>query len=340
MRRLIALAVICSCLSTVFADEVYFTNGDKLTGKIKSMTDGKMIIESELAGEITVPMANVATFKTDEPITVNLADGTTLNQKAATAETGKFGISPDGALQAQDFEIASIDSINPPEKPKPAWHGDLSAGFTSTHGNTATQTRAISFNAKKRTEDDRTTLSADYLKGKQENPDTGEEITTEDSWRMQAKYDYFFTQKLFGYLDGRYEKDRIAELDRRTILGLGAGYQWVETDEFNFSTEAGLASVYERYDGSSDSTSNISAQLGYHLDKKLNDKITFINDLTYYPSLDKVSDYYLTSTAELRAAITEKMFANFRVILDYDVTPAEGSKTTDLKYILGIGWSF
>ncbi len=81
-------------------------------------------------------------------------------------------------------------------------------------------------------------------------------------------------------------------------------------------------------------------QLGYHFDKKLHKATTFINDLTYYPSIDKFSDYYLTSTAELRGSITKNMFTNFKVIFDYDATPAQGAKRTGVKYILGAGWNF
>jgi hypothetical protein len=46
---------------------------------------------------------------------------------------------------------------------------------------------------------------------------------------MRGKYDYFFTKKAFGFIDARYEKDRIAELERRVVVGVGGGYQWVES---------------------------------------------------------------------------------------------------------------
>jgi len=81
-------------------------------------------------------------------------------------------------------------------------------------------------------------------------------------------------------------------------------------------------------------------QLGYRFDKKLTDSLTFKHDLSYFPSTEKFSDYYLNASAELRAGLTKAMFANFRTILDYDATPAEGKGSTDLKYLLGIGWDF
>ncbi len=342
MQKNIILAILCFVVlaPSVFADEVYLVNGDRLTGTIKHLTDGKMVFESALAGTITVDLANIAGFQTDEPIEVHLQDGTVVKQRVEKAAEGRFALAEKGTLKAQDIDVAEITAINPPPKPVPTWHGDITAGMTSTHGNTVTETVNLSVSLKKRTEKDRTLLTADYIRGEQEDPDTGEKVKTQDEWRMRGKYDYFFTKKMFGYLDGRYEKDSIAELDRRVILGAGAGYQWVESDDFNFSTEAGLASFYERYEDQTDSSSHLSAQLGYHLDKKLNNKLAFINDLTYYPSLEKASDYFLTTTAELRASITEKMFASFKVVFDYDATPAENAGSTDTKYIVGVGWSF
>ena len=263
-----------------------------------------------------------------------------INQKVLSAGAGRFSVEGSGTLPAQEFAVGDIVSINPPPKPIPKWTGDISAGFTSTHGNTKTETVSASLNLMKRTENDRTTINADYAKGEQEDKATGQTETIEDWWRAKGKYDYFVSKKLYAFVDGRYEKDAVAELDRRMIVGGGAGYQWIESPEMNFSTEGGIASLYEKFDNQTDSNSEISLQLGYHFDKKINDKISFMNDLTYYPSIDKFSDYFLTTTAGLRADFTERMFLTFKTIFNYDVTPAIGSGSTDVKYFLGLGYRF
>jgi putative salt-induced outer membrane protein YdiY len=322
------------------ADELVFTNGDRVTGKIEHALDGKLVFTSEMAGKMTIGISKIQTFSTDEAITVHLKDGNVLVQKIVSSTPGKFAVEGTETVKAQDFDVAAISSINPPPKPKPKWTGNVSAAVTSTHGNTKTQAISASVNLSKRTEKDRTKLSADYARGEQEDPDTGESSKTEDWWRTKAKYDYFFSKKFFGYLDGRYETDKIAELDRRVIVGGGAGYQWIESENMNFSTEGGLASLYEKYKNATDSTTELSAQFGYNFDKKLVKNLKFIHDLTYYPSLDKFSDYYLTSTGEIRANFTETMFVNFKVILNYDTSPAEGKGSTDTKYMLGLGYNF
>ena len=78
---------------------------------------------------------------------------------------------------------------------------------------------------------------------------------------------------------------------------------------------------FQKYknDGTDD---RITAQLGYHFDTQLNSILTFNHDLSYFPSTETFSDYYLTTTFELRARLTEKMYTSFRTIFDYDATRA------------------
>ncbi len=338
------MLIIAVCLfwmsAPLAADEVYLVNGDRITGKIKTLFDGKLTLESDMAGTLTVDVNNIATLKTSGPVEVLLKDGTGFKQRLEKAETGKFAIEGGETLRAQDFSIGVVSAINPAPKPVPKWHGDISGSIVSTHGNTAIDTRSVSVNLHKRTENDRALLTVDYLYGKQKNSDTGEKEVTQDEWRAHGKYDYFFTKKMFGFFSSRYEKDRIAELKRRIVVGAGAGYQWVESEKLNFSTEAGVASRYEAYYDQTDSTSQLTAQLGYHFDMKINSAFSFINDLAYYPAAEKISDYYLTTTAELRAKITKQFFTNFKVIFDYDATPAEDAGKTDVKYVLGFGVQF
>jgi putative salt-induced outer membrane protein YdiY len=319
------------------ADELVLKNGDRLTGKIVHLVGGKLVFKSDVAGQVTVSLSNIQTFSSDDQITVNLKDNTGFKQKVLSAGAGRFAVEGTEDLKSQQFAVADIVSINPPI---PKWTGDISVGITSTHGNTKTEMISANANATKRTEKDRTTASADYAKGEQEDPDTGETVTIEDWWRARGKYDYFFSKKAYGYLDVRYEKDAVAELDRRVIVGVGGGYQWIESDEMNFSTELGLASLYEKFDNQTDSNSELSLQLGYNFDKKLRENIKFTHDLTYYPAIDKFSDYYLTTTAGIRADFTEQLFLTLKAIFNYDVTPAIGRGSTDTKYFLGFGYRF
>ena len=339
MKKLLILAIF-SLSTIVNADVVYLTNGDKISGTVKNITGGNMVLNSALAGDITISVENIASFETDAPIKMQLSDGSTLNQPVQKAADGSVQTAETDLLKPQTIEIASISAVNPPAPTKPSWKGNIVAGLTMSNGNTDKTDYNLSLKAVKRTDIDRTTLSADYAESTQTN-NAGNDTTTEEWWKMRAKYDYYFTKKFYGYLDGKYETDKIAELDRRVILGGGVGYQWIESDKINFSTDIGLASRYEKYDNDPESSTEFSAQLGYYFDWQLRDNLTFIHETTFYPSFESFSDeYYLSTYAQLKYQMSERIFASMKAILDYDKTPAVGTGSTDTKYIFGIGMNF
>jgi hypothetical protein len=78
---------LCGCFSggaaiwlilvgTAAADEVLFLNGDRLTGKIVGAAGGKLTIKTESVGEVTVDLAKVKTFSTDDPVVIKAGDAT------------------------------------------------------------------------------------------------------------------------------------------------------------------------------------------------------------------------------------------------------------------------
>ena len=342
MSRSICAIVLCTLVFSVtsLADEVYFKNGDHLSGQIVRLTDGKLVLKSSVVGEVTVNLADVKTFSSEGPLEIHLKDGTVLHQPIVPAEPNEFAVKPGQPLEAQSFPLANVASINPPPAVKPKWTGSVSGAVSATTGNTETSSIAGSFSLARRTEQDRTTLQGDIARTSQTDPDSGERRTTEDWWRLLGQYDYFFSKKFFVFGNGRYEKDGIARLDRRVVVGGGGGYQWIENETTALSTNLGLASLFEKYEDEPESNNLLSMQAGYAFSQSLWKNTKFLNDLTWYPSFDDFSDFFLTTTAEVRTTLTKSMFANFKVIFNYDATPAADREKTDVKYLLGVGLNF
>jgi putative salt-induced outer membrane protein YdiY len=345
MQRYYYLVLLCLVMlgGVVRADEVVLTNGDRLTGTIVKMTDGKLAFKSPAAGDVTIPLKDVQTLSSSAPVNLLLGDGTVLIRQLRPGQPGQIVVDAQGAIGAQTIPLSNVTAINLPPKPEIKWTGSITGAVTSTHGNTKNESVAANLSLMRRSEQDRITVGADYGKSKQTDRVTKVENTTEDWWKARAEYDYFFTKQFFGFANGRYEKDAIADLDRRVVIGGGAGYQWIENDRTSFSTNLGLASLYEKYNVApplDDSKSEITLLAGYSFDHKITDTLRFVHDLTIYPNTKKFSDYFLTSSAELRANLTASMFANFKVLFTYDKTPAPGLGCTDVKYILGVGINF
>ncbi len=338
MRSICAILLLCAAVTTdvALADQVIFKNGDKLTGTIGSLDSGKLTIVTKVAGEVKVNLADVQTFSSDGPVEIHLKDGTVIHQKIANGDPGSVAVVAGGALQPQQVSLAQVDTINPPPV---KWTGSFSSGGLITRGNSNTEALNLSLDAVRRGVDDRITVGAGYLYGRQQDTSTGNKSTTTDSWFVEAKYDYFFTKKFYAYADARFARDRIADLNIRFTPGVGVGYQWVESEKINFNTEGGLSWFYEDFsnDGTND---HVALRLAYHFDYKFNDAVKVFNNFEIYPSLENLSQFFLTTEAGVRASFTKTMFGEFKFQFNHDSEPAPDARENDLRYILGVGWTF
>ncbi|MBN1846023.1 MAG: DUF481 domain-containing protein [Sedimentisphaerales bacterium] len=352
---IILFLAVAAAIAQARADVVEFTNGDRLTGRLIRLEAGKLLFQADAVGELAIDMANVKTFSSAEPAQIHLQDGTVITSRMQAAEAGRVNLEATELIAAQTVPLAALGAINPVVKPPVTWSGSITVGMTSTHGNTFQESANIRGSVTRRSLNDRLKAQSTYLasRSRRENPD--EKVTTEESFAVGGKYDYFLTKKLYTFVNADFKKDHIADLDYRMIGGAGLGYQWIEEENLKFSTDAGVSEICEKYSRRAlnppalrpprwveqiDKNDEVSGQLGYSLDWVISEKFTFAHTLRYYPSFASLSDYYLNTDAELRAAITKNMFGSLMAILDYDSTPGEDVGTTDTKYILGVGWKF
>jgi putative salt-induced outer membrane protein YdiY len=336
----VASTVLVLCLTmagAAMADEILFVNGDRLTGKILEAAGGKLTIKTETAGTVVVDLSRVKTLSTDEPIAIRVGDKTVITSKASVGPDGTIQAVPLPGSAPQAIALKDVTAINPRAV---KWTGSVSGNALVTTGNAETTSVGIAASAVRRAEQDRITLGAGYLYGRQRDRDTDESETTVDNIFGFAKYDYFLSKKVYVFGSARAERDRIADLDLRFTPSVGLGYQWFESPTFNLSTEAGLAWVYEDY-RHADSESHFGARLAYHVDYKPHDAILLFHNLEWIPSFeDPVGDYNLNTDAGVRATIIGGLFSEAKVEVRQDTTPAPGNEETDVRYLLSLGWTF
>jgi putative salt-induced outer membrane protein YdiY len=334
-RLILALPMLLASAGLAAADEILFNNGDRLTGTVLSAEGGKLTVKTAVAGEITVDLKDVKTFTTDAPIEVRTKDGEVINARARASEV-PGSVTVEHEPPAADVPLADVKYVNFNQ----SWTGSVVAGGLFARGNTYADQANVSFEAVRRTIDDRLTFNGAYNFGRQEDDDTGDKETSVDNWFVAGKYDYFFTEKFYGYGSLRYEKDRIADLDRRFIPSVGVGYLWFDEADFKFDTEGGVAYVHEKFDDG-DTNDSMSLRLAYHLKKDLwDDKVQLFHNLEYFPSLERLDDYLVLTDAGVRTALTERMFAEYKIEWRHDATPAEGKGRNDYRHVVGVGWKF
>ncbi len=334
MQKIKSLAVLSIlCISSLCADTVIFKGGDRLSGSVTKVKEGKMIFESKVAGTLTLDMQDIQTFETEQAITIEKPDGTRVESRSVASEAGNIKLATDNT----SLPLGEIIQINPE---KPTWHGKITAGAILARGNTHSETANAGAQASLRRENDRISLAAGYLFARQRDTATGEDDTTEDRWFLSGKYDYFLSEKLYLYANAMYEKDRIANLDMRVTPGGGVGYQWIERDDFNFNTEAGLNWVHEEYSDPSETRDHMAIRLAYHLDKTLWESVKAFHNVTFLPSTERSDIYLVYADAGLETRLVGNWILEAKAELQHDSTPAAGLDKTDYRYILGVGYTF
>ena len=339
MKALLCSAALSAALgaaTVTLADTVTLKNGDKITGTVGQIAGGKMSFSSPVLGNITIDLANVEGYTTDAPADIrmkNVATTQDVTDKVKSGNAERIETAGGATVAMPDVKV-----INPPPQD---WNGSILLTSTLARGNSNTFDLGLTANATLRRDDhyydDRFTLGAGYNYGTTGLGD--KTTTTTDNWNASGKYDKFWTEKWYGYVTMKVEHDRIAALNYRLSPGVGTGYQWIEQPDMHFNTEAGVSYVYEDFvTGENDEF--VALRLAYHFDKKLADKVGFFHDLEYLPAFKDPGDYLLNVDAGVRVDITSAFFTEGKVEYKRDSQPAEGSLKNDLRYILGVGWSF
>lgn len=318
-------------------DEVVFKNGEKLVGKVKQVLDGKVTIESDSLGTIKAPLDKIATMSTDEPVDIVLVDGNIVKRKLAPSEDGSVLLLAEGGDEEKKLAIAQIKKVNPdPVK----WTGNFAVGATFARGNADTNNASATFDAVRRSDDDRITVAAYYASTRTRDQATGDWNTSQSRFGGRLQYDYFFAKSHYAFATARGEKDRFAGFDFRGIGGVGLGQQWVETADFSFSTEAAATWTIEDYTTNQSTASYAGVMLSYNIKGNITDGLTGFNTLIYNQGLEDFDDSFFEGNIGIRAALTKAMFGEFKVLFRYDNTPAAGAERQDVFYIVGVGWSF
>ena len=334
---LLAAAVAASV--SAFADKVTLKSGSFLTGTADIIRDGVLKFNSDDLGEVLVKLDSIVALESDKMHVVEYNDGTR-SELALTVADGKL------VVDAQPVNMDNVKRTDPEEE---KWHGSVNASWISTRGNTYNNSASLLANVNRRWEKDRFNADFGYYYTETGTSKHDKEKTT-DRYEIEAQHDHFWVNKVYSYENARYESDDIAGLDFRLRLGAGLGYQWLEKENFeatgkwSFSQEAGLAWVRTDYavrDPDAE-ISYVSFRYAHHLKyyPKWNEQIECFHNCEYMPDIAD-TDVYLVKAD---VGFTTKIIMDFDLLCkmewDYNSTPSAGRKSSDTRYIVGLGYKW
>ena len=192
-----------------------------------------------------------------------------------------------------------------------------------------------------RSEQLRLTLNGRYVYGDKDN-----ELTARNA-RGTIKMDFFVTKRFFWFASAYFESDHFQDLKLRTALSSGPGYQFIEKGDYaspwakdlTLYAEAGLAYFNEDFTTAPDQASfraKWATRLNWPI---LDESVTFYHFQEIYPSLENISNYYLTMDNGVRFKIYEGFVSGFQVTTRYNSAPAPGTGDTDNLYFITLGYN-
>ena len=337
MKNAAAVALAVSCVWAVSADTLVFKSGSRLEGTVVRIAGGEITFKSDDVGEVKVKDEKVASLTTAKPSTVQYNDETKVD--------GVVAMNGDGyTLSGKELDMKKVKAVNPEVE---AWHGAVNFSGTAARGNTRSEKVALAADANRRWEKDRYTGNFGYYFA-QNGTDRYNKEKTEDRIELGSQYDHFWVTKVYSYVNGKYERDGINNLMHRYRLGTGLGYQWLEgyqhdlTGKWSFNQEAGLTYINERYEHAK-GDDRCAFRYAHHLQwaPRWVDKFAFTHNFEYLPDVSDWEDNYLI---DADVGFSYDLAAAWQLMgkieWDYNSNPGPHTKSSDFRYMLGLGYKW
>jgi putative salt-induced outer membrane protein YdiY len=329
---LIITIIFVAYISNVSADEIRLVNGDKLTGSVIKMENETITFATEYSPSIEIQRSKIMKITTDSPVNVHLKNGEVLKGELNTSPDGLLMVAPSGGRTEVSVEWPDISSFNPPPVTS-SWKGNVNLSSGLQSGNTDRSSVSFGADALKRTEKERFSLQLLYNYAEEDNNETA------SNTYAAVKYDHFFNKKTFGYLSIEMLNDKFKNLNLRTVFGPGVGYQIWDTKAKSLSVEGGVSYFSEDLkEGEDDqwATARLAGDFTYNI----NDRVTFLDHLILYPSIEDAGEYTLRNEAVLASVLEGDWSMRFSNIFERDSEPSAGIEKDDWQWLLGLQYDF
>jgi putative salt-induced outer membrane protein YdiY len=286
-----------------WSDEIYLKNGNHLSGAIVSLGEDTLVLDTDFAGRLSIDRSRIERISADAP-------------------SGSAQVEP----PAEPVAVTEVAPVK--------FAGRINVGLNKASGNTDKESGHVDAELGAAAARHRLTIAGVYNRASDNNR------KSEDNVTGSSQYSLFLTEALYFYLKGMAERDTFKDINLRTTLGPGLGYEVFKSERMNLSIEAGPSYVRTDYDEAADEDS-LSGRWAVKFDRFFFEKAVqyyFTNE--GYISASDYRDTFMFTRTGLRFPVRGGLFFAAGFEWDWDNTPAEGTDKSDYRYILSIGFGF
>lgn len=328
MRLFYIFLVVFLCVhaGAARAERIELKNGDRISGKWLDASETEVRFASQFGSVMRIPRDQIAGLYNDAGVAMALPSAT----QTALPEPKKL-------------ETAQAKPAKPEDEPGlfgAKWKSKANAGFGLQTGNSDTKSLNADFETRAKWDRDRANLDIDY------NWQESEGERTQDNREIAGNYDRFLPASWLGdekwYINhnASFRQDSVADLDLRSVLGIGLGRQFYETEDTYLSASLGPSWLRQDYE-SGETQSSIAARWNIDYDQKFYDDLfsLFHKHSLYLPS-ESPSAYLFDAESGIRVPIRGGFSATAGWDLNINNDPAPGTDKSDSIYSLKFGYEW
>jgi hypothetical protein len=318
-------------------------NGDRITGRVVSVQDGKLAVKTDYAGTVKLDWAKVSKVHTDQEMTVQSDDSVKLQTTELLREDGSvllYGVDgqqmvvPANSVTAirsraeqQAYEAALRPSL------LQGWMGEVNVGFAFASGNSEVTNLSSGINGSRQSFSDKVTFYTNSVY----STDRALAAVTANAIRGGFRYDKDFSPGWFGFGSADFEYDDLQNLDLRAINGGGLGWHAINAPSSTLDFLAGTVWTRELYT-LAPQRDFLAGKFGEEFNTRLWPGSQLKQSGFFRPNLYDTSEYQVAMDIVLSSRINSWLSWQTAVSERFSSNPPLGSQPNDLLITTGVGF--
>lgn len=340
-------------------DTIVFVNGEQLTGELEKATGSGITFKSAMAGEITVPWANIKTLNSSKSFAI-LTSKLKVTKKTApqvpqgvisvdaktitaTSPTGTKTVPvPDASLLVES--PAFDKAVNHTPKFTQGWAGAATGGVSLVNSTQSSKTFNGAVNLTKSTPavdwlapKDRTIVG--YSQSYGMTSQTGVPSVKTDIWQANAERDQFFSPRLFAAGTAVFNHSFAQTLQLQQAYGLGIGVTVVKNPKREFDVKGNVEYTRESFFVTTQNANLIGSNLSETYVEHLPKGLLFNEAATFTPSFNIPTDYSFQANSNLIFPVYKGFGFNVGFVDSYLNNAPVGSNKNSTQFTTGITYT-
>jgi len=352
-------------------DVIVFKNGDQLTGKLEKGADDSITFNSDMAGEITVPLAKIKELRTSGSFAVLRKDRKTptTNVQIGTlsyADGDLIVAAPAGSERVPAKEMAFlIDQTTYEKQVAPVggrfndkkllhgWSGSVTGGAAIVRStqNDSTYTAAVALVRAIPTvaflpPKDRTIVGLTETYGKltqpaipETTPPTVASVTMTNIFHAGLEQDEYFTPVLYALGNTTFDHDYAQGLNLQQVYGGGIGWTTIKDAKQELDLKGQLQYEKQTFQTASTNQNLIGATVSESYTRKLPRSIVFTETADALPAFNNANAYSANATAGVTLPVWKRFNLSFTTTDNFLNNPAVGYKKNSFQFVSGVTYT-